>query len=96
MSNIKTARGAELKQAFVAGFMATGEGYNGEYVGSDDPREVAEKRAEVWYCNHNFGEFRPVDRGADAVDIFDADCEYCSATKRRYEKPDETIESVYP
>lgn len=39
-----------LREAYIAGFLRTGEGYNGEYAGSmrADPREVAEKEFEEW------------------------------------------------
>jgi hypothetical protein len=47
------------KEAFIAGFMATGEGYNGEYPGSNsnDPREEAKRQYEMWACDHDFGEW---------------------------------------
>jgi hypothetical protein len=49
------------KQAFVAGFMATGEGYNGEYPGSlsNSAEDEATKQYEIWACGrdggHNWG-----------------------------------------
>jgi hypothetical protein len=38
------------REAFVAGFMATGEGFNGEYAGSmtNDPKEMAREKFEEW------------------------------------------------
>jgi len=51
----------ELQSAFVAGFMATGEGYNGEYAGSmtNDAEEEARKQFRKWACErdggHNWG-----------------------------------------
>ena len=45
------------REAFLAGFMVTGEGYNGEYPGSlsNDPEEEAKKQYEKWACDHEFG-----------------------------------------
>lgn len=37
-----------IKEAFIAGFMATGEGYNGEYVRSGSPKGAAEHAYEEW------------------------------------------------
>ena len=57
----------ELKTAFIAGFMATGEGYNGEYAGgvSADPRKEASKQYEKWSCDmnggHDWGEWEKKD-----------------------------------
>jgi len=45
------------REAFIAGFMSTGEGYNGEYLGSNgaDPREEADKQYEMWSCKRDGG-----------------------------------------
>lgn len=37
-----------LKDAFIAGFMATSEGYNGEYVTCGIPEDAAEMEADTW------------------------------------------------
>jgi len=53
----------KLKKAFIAGFMATAEGYNGEYAGSmsTSPEEEASKQFEKWSCErdggHTWGEW---------------------------------------
>jgi hypothetical protein len=48
--------GPTAREAFIAGFMATGEGYNGEYVSSETPREKAGEEFEEWRADSDTSE----------------------------------------
>ena len=75
----------DLEEAFIAGFMQTGEGYNGEYAGSmaTDPREEAEKKAEIWVCEHNgghnWGEWEPYEHPYSDGESYERFCKDCPA-----------------
>lgn len=56
----------ELREAFLAGFMCTGKGMNGEYVRSGRPEDIAELKFERWSCNHDW-EVVDEERGRDEL-----------------------------
>jgi len=65
-----------LREAFIAGFMASGEGFNGEFVRNGTAKEQAERKFTEWtsdyeYVVYNYDE---IQHGHEGVQVQCREC----------------------